>query len=48
MRRKKVDNDLVDKLIVRHPKFRASVKRARANLRAGRYVTLEDAKRQLR
>jgi hypothetical protein len=46
--RRLADDDLADELIVRHPKFRASVRKARANLRAGRYVTLEEAKRQLR
>jgi len=42
------DDDLADELIVKHPDFRASIRRARRNRAAGKGVTLAKARRQLK
>jgi len=41
------DDDLADELIVKHPGFRASIRRARRNRAAGKGVPLAVARRRL-
>lgn len=37
------DDDIADELIVQHPKFRASIRRARRNRAAGKGIPLQQA-----
>lgn len=41
------DDDLADELIVKHPAFRASVRRGRRNRAAGKGIPLTTARRRL-
>jgi len=39
------DDDLADELITAHPRFRASIRRARRNRAAGKGIPLKDVRK---
>jgi hypothetical protein len=39
------DEDLADELIIAHPKFRASIRRARRNRAAGKGISLQEVRK---
>ena len=41
------DDDLADELVVKHPAFRASIRKARRNFSRGKGIPLAEAKRRL-
>jgi hypothetical protein len=42
------DDDLADELIVKHPRFKASIRRARRNLARGKGIPLAEVRRRFK
>ena len=46
--RRLIDDELADELLVKHPKFRASIRRARRRLAAGKGIPLAEVRKRLK